>query len=251
MILSPFNPIFFSGGRKCHGIECPYVQVFRCEDNILMEAIRTAEESPLPVTLVNAETGEDVMDFPMRTISLGNDEYVDCYEMSGIAAGFYFVAIGELESETFRVTQDPEFLRDTCLIEYSPADNRTRRDVMGISDGQRIYFSFRVPGGFKDNGWTFAVDNDQFVTQFSDIVELYGRESSQQTLTVGHSDGVPIWFGDLLNRLLTCKYVYIDGRRYARYESSVPEKEQTTEGVNSFVFTQKLQRITNIEPTKQ
>lgn len=251
MILSPFNPIFFLGDRKSHGIECPYTQVFGCDDTILIEVIRSADEAPRTVVLVNAETGEDVMTLARRTCSIGDGEYVDCHDMSGVSDGFYFIAIGDDESETFRVTSDPELLRCTCLIEYSPADNKMRRDVVGEADGERIYFSFRIPGGFKDNGWNFSIDNEQFVTQLSDIVELYGKESCQQTLTVGHGEGVPIWFGDLLNRLLTCKYVYIDGKRYARYESSVPEKEQTIDGVNSFVFSQKLQKINHMEPTKE
>lgn len=251
MIMSPFNPIFFLGGRKCNGIESPYTQIFGSDDTILIEVIRTEDETPNIVTLVNAETGEDVMELAMRTISIGDGECVDCYDISGLVDGFYFLAIDDEESETFRVTSDTDMLRYTCLIEYSPADNKIRRDVLGMADGKRLYFSFRIPGGFKDNGWSFSVENEQFVTQLSDIVELYGRESCQHILTVGHSDGVPIWFGDLLNRLLTCKYVYIDGKRYARAESSVPEKEQTIDGVNSFVFTQKLQRIHNIEPTKQ
>lgn len=250
MILSPFNPIFFLGDRRSPGIECPYTQLFGCDDTILIEVIRTADETPCAVTLVNAETGEDVMDLARRTISIGSGEYADCYDMSGVPDGFYFLAIGDEESETFRVTSDPEMLRYTCLIEYSPAENKARRDVIGTANGERIYFSFRIPGGFKDNGWSFSVENEQFVTQLSDIVELYGMESCQYILTMGHSEGVPIWFGDLLNRLLTCKYVYIDGKRYARSESSVPEKEQTIDGTNSFVFTQKLQRINNIEPTK-
>lgn len=143
MILSPFNPIFFLGDRNCHGIECPYTQLFGCDDTILIEVIRTADEAPCAVTLVNAETGEDVMNLAMRTLSIGNGEYADCYDMSGVADGFYFLAIGDEESETFRVTSDPELLRCTCLIEYSPADNRMRRDVIGMAGGERIYFSFQ------------------------------------------------------------------------------------------------------------
>ena len=251
MILSPFNPIFFLRGRKAYGLDSPYVQTFSRFDRILVEVIRTDEEASPSVVLVDAETGEDVREIAGESFDIGNGEVVDCYALSRQREGYYFLAIGDDDSETFRVTGNAECLKDTVLIEYSASGNKLRRDVVGEADGERIYFSFRVPGGFKDNGWNFSIDNEQFVTQLSDIVELYGRESCQQTLTVGHGDGVPIWFGDLLNRLLTCRYVYIDGKRYARFESSVPEKEQTIDGVNSFVFTQKLQRINHMEPTKE
>lgn len=251
MILSPFNSIFFIQRRKSNGIECPYTQTFSCADSIMVQAIRTYGEESAPAKLVNAVTGRDVKNLSKQTYSIGNGEYVDCHYLSDTPEGFYFIAIGEYESETFRVTENEELLKDTVVIEYSTADNRSRRDVVGNAGGSRLYFLFRIPGGFKDNGWNFSIDSEHFVTQMSDMVELYARESTQYTLTIGQSQGVPIWFGDLLNRLLTCKYVYIDGQRYSRYESSVPEKEQTLDGTNSFVFSQKLQRINHLEPQKQ
>lgn len=250
MILSPFNSIFFLGIRKSPGVECPYIQTFAHDDNVLFEIIRTTDEPPASVDLVNAVTGIDVITLTRQTYSVGADEVVDCFNLNNIDDGFYYLAIGDNESETFRITSDPEILKFTSLIEYSTADNRSRRDVVGIAENKRLYFSFRIPGGFKANGWSFSVDNEQFVTSMSDIVELYGRESTQLSLTMGLSQGVPIWFGELLNRLLTCRYVYIDGERYARFESSVPEIEQPIEYVNSFIFTQKLQRINYLEPHK-
>lgn len=250
MIISPFNSIFFLGFRKSPGIECPYIQTFAKSDNILVEVIRTTDEASQPAVLVNAETGEDIMTLPKQSYSLGTDDVVDCHYLTNAADGFYFLAIGDNESETFRITDDAEILGKTALFEYSTANNDIRRDVAGMAGDNRLYFSFRVPGGFKESGFDFSIDNEQFVTAMSDIVELYGRESVQMTFTLGLSRGVPVWFGDLLNRLLTCRYVYIDGKRYARFESSVPEKEQTLDGVNSFVFTQKLQRINHIEPIK-
>lgn len=252
MIISPFNPIFFLKGRKLQGRESPYIQTFSKTDSIMFQIIRTSDESAATITLVNAETGEDFKNYaPANTYSLGDDEYADIYDISPYTEGYYFLVVGDDESETFRVTRQDNLLEDTVVIQYSMSDNKRRRDVFGqTKSGTDFYFVIRMPGGFKDDGWNFSVENDQFVTQFSDIVELYARESTQETLTIGHSEGVPIWFGDFLNRLLTCKYVYIDGQRYVRFESSVPEKEQTIEGVNSFVFTQKLQKNNYINPTK-
>ena len=120
---------------------------------------------------------------------------------------------------------------------------------MFIIDNMPNFFDFRVPGGFKDSGWQFGIENEQFVTDEADIVELFGIESTAKTLTMGEGDGVPIWFGELLNRLLTCNYVYFDGVRYARKESNVPEVNATDELLNSFIITQVVQKVARLNPS--
>ena len=57
-----------------------------------------------------------------------------------------------------------------------------------------------------------------------------------------------MWYGALLNRLLTCSYVYIDGERYTRNESEVPATNILVDGMDSFVFTQSLRRVNELEP---
>lgn len=148
-----------------------------------------------------------------------------------------------MDSIPFRVTSDSKILDSTVLIKYCVGNNLRRTDVLGILNSAPLYFSFRVPGGFVDDGVSFTVDNEQFITAEADIVELYSLENYQKKLMVGYSYGVPIWFGALLNKLLTCQYVYIDGVRHVRFESSVPQKEQVLIGHNSFVFSQMLQEV--------
>ena len=92
------------------------------------------------------------------------------------------------------------------------------------------------------------MENEQFVTDSADIVELYGMDSTSKSFTMGEGDGVPIWFGELLNRLLTCSYVYFDGVRYARKEANVPEVTALDELLNSFVITQVVQKVTLLNP---
>lgn len=248
MIISPFTPLFF-GMHRSYGSECPFVQFFSTEDCIRIQVIRTSDEDALPCQVMREGVPMTQFAFP-DSIQIGNSVYVDVYTLTLSMDGFYIVTIGDETCEPFEVTSDYTKLLQSVLIEYSPVDNTIRQDVVPIIDGERQYFSFRIPGGFKPSGYDFSIDNEQFVAQNADIIELYSMESIQETLTVGWSRGVPIWFGQLLNRLLTCRYVYIDGRRYARYQSSVPEKTQTIDGVNSFVFTQKLQRINHLEPIK-
>lgn len=249
MIISPFTPLYFPGSRSPYGGECPFMQFFGTGDLIYMQVIRTSDESPAMCKIYSGDNALATRIILPVTTQIGG-AYVDAYSFTLNAEGIYSVSIGGEECEPFEVTSDQEKLDRSVLIEYSPAENSTRNDVVPVINGTRCYFAFRVPGGFKPDGYEFAVDNEQYVSQNADIVELYARESMQETLTVGWSRGVPIWFGQMLNRLLTCRYVYIDGLRYARYQSSVPDKTQTMEGVNGFIFTQKLQRINHLEPIK-
>ena len=245
MIISPFSPIFFLSMPKRTGIESRYVQIFSSSDSFFIQVIRLNDEAVMQCYLHDAATGNVIYNISPVTLSHGSNLKVDTYHFSTLASGRYYIALGSRISEPFLVTSDDHTLKDTVLMQYSPADNRQRADVVALLNGIRQIFSFRVPGGFKDNGWQFAIDNEQFVTDTADIVELYSRESTQKTLTVGDSAGVPIWVGQHLNRILTCRYFYIDGSRYVRFESSVPTKEQSLEGVNSFVFSQTLQEIKN------
>lgn len=52
----------------------------------------------------------------------------------------------------------------------------------------------------------------------------------------------------MLNRILCCSFVYFDGIRYCRKDSSVPEVTLLQDGINSFVFNQSLQKVVNIDP---
>jgi hypothetical protein len=166
-----------------------------------------------------------------------------------LTEGIYSVSIDGIGySEPFRVTSDECVLSDTTLIQYSMKNNRQRTDAVFFVDGMQHFFDFRVPGGFKDSNWTFGVDSEQFVTQLADISQLYALDSTQKKFTMGTAEGCPVWFAQLLNRVLCCNYVYFDGVRYARKESGVPELAAVMDGVNSFVFTQQLQEVVNLDP---
>lgn len=246
MILSPFTPLFFPSA-KADGIESTYTQMFSAEDVILVELFGLKSENiDFQIRSVRDNQSVAIPDFETHLIDDSLSVHVSKFKL---LPGYYTARLGDKKSAIFMVTDDDNLLHDTVLLQYSPADNKTRADVVSIINNTRLFFSFRVPGGFKDAGWTFSVNNEQFVTEDGDIIELYARESTQKVLTIGNSAGVPIWFGQMVNRLFTSKYVYIDGQRFARFEGSVPEKEQVLEGVNSFIFSQKVQQINNIDTT--
>lgn len=244
MILSPFTPLFFPS-VKADGLESPYIQTFAPSDQILIELIGEKNWNG-EASVFNLNGSSFQIHF----------NYWDITETTrlrfaalSLSPGFYQVSIhGIGHSAVFRVTDDNNAIENTTLIQYSNKDNRSRVDVISWIDGMQHFFDFRVPGGFKDSNWTFGVESEQFVTDDADIIQLYGMESTQMKFTLGTSEGCPIWFAELLNRLLTCDYVYFDGIRFARKEASVPEPTTVQEGVNSFVFSQNLQKVVNIDP---
>lgn len=237
--LSPFTPLFFPDIAS-DGVPCRCMQVFAPGDVILIELF---SDDDVEAWLVSDADGSSVaITFAAEDLDDGGALFYA--QVSGLADGVYWLHVEGLgDSEPFEVTSSQAVLDSTSLFQYGNADNRRRKDARFIVDGKRLFFSFRAIGGFKDSGVSFAVDNEQFETPDSDIVELYGKESSQKKFTLGSGDGAPIWQGELLNRLLCCQYVYIDGLRYARKGSAVPEITALMDGLDAFVFTQNLQRI--------
>lgn len=247
MIVSPFTPLFFIN-RRADGIDSEYIQTFASSDRILLQLIGPSSWSGV-AQVINEPSGTPLYQISFNTWHVNASTYLRFTEIS-LSPGYYSIIIsGVGRSEIFRVTDDPLILDKTTLIQYSMHNNRQRDDALFFIDGMQYFFDFRVPGGFKDSNWTFGVESEQFVTDKSDIVQLFALDSIQRKFTLGTSQGCPVWFAELLNRLLCCTYVYFDGVRYARKETAIPEMAVQLEGLNSFVFTQNLQRVNNIDPT--
>lgn len=246
--ISPFTPIFFSPSADLYGVESECVQMFSGSDRILLEIIATAESSAPPTLTIHDQLKGTDSAYSWRGWAMNDTTTLYFVELQGMEEGLYTIAIGNYVSREFCITYDEELLRDTVLIQYSNANNRQRNDAVFWIDGMQRFFDFRVPGGFKDDNWYFIVENEQFTTSVNDKIDLYGHESTIKSLTLGNSEGCPVWFAELLNRLLCCNYVYVDGVRYVRNESDVPEMISEVEGLKSYVFTQGLQRIFNLDP---
>mgnify|MGYP000083280130 CR=1 FL=1 len=246
MIVSPFTPLFFIK-RKADGIDSEYIQTFATTDQILLQLIGK-RIATVVAQVISEPDGAVLYQIQFNRWDINEDVALRFTTIS-LSPGYYSVSImGVGRSEVFRVTDDPLILDKTTLIQYSMNNNRQRQDAVFFIDGMQYFFDFRVPGGFKDSSWTFGVESEQFVTPYADISQLFGLESTQKRFTLGGSMGVPVWFGEMLNRILICSHVYFDGIKYSRKEANVPELTVQLEGVNSFVFNQTLQQSTNLDP---
>lgn len=247
MKLSPFTPIYFAESNVSDGLASRYTQVFAPTDQIMIQVVADAEETAPTGTIYDACTDEVVDTITWNEWEINEDTVIYFHVFCGLSDGFYKLTIEDKTSDVFRVTSDEGILSKTTLLQYANKDNKQRDDVAFVIDGVRYFFDFRVPGGFKDSGWEFGVDNEQFTTQYQDVVELYASDYITKTFTMGNSIGVPVWFGALLNRLLTCQFVYINAERYVRDGSGVPNIETLIEGLDSFVFTQQLRKTVRID----
>ena len=245
MRISPFTPLRFDDGTTSDGVLSRYVQVFAPTDRIMLQVFQDvgSAESPPVGELYDAHTG-DLIDTISWSFWLVDNNTKKLYfnVLTGLSVGRYYITIDDIPCDEFRVTDDALTLSKTTLIQYSFKDNKQREDVIAVLDNVHYFFDWRVPGGFKDSQWGFGVENEQFTTQRQQLVELYAREYTTKTFTLGGSVGVPVWYGDLLNRLLTCNYVYFNGVRYVRNESEVPSLNTLLDGLDSFVFTQVLRQ---------
>ncbi len=249
MILSPFSPIFFQPRKGRNGVPSAYVQTFAPTDKIQLQLIGVAGDTPPTTKVYNACDETELYSIEWSEWDMNGNDLLFFATIHGLSNGYYYINMDGIGiSEAFKVTDCELELQQTTLIQYAMKDNRQRDDAVFLVDNMPTFFDFRVPGGFKDGGWSFGVENEQFVTDDANIVELFGMDSTSKSFTMGEGDGVPIWFGELLNRLLTCSYVYFDGVRYARKEANVPEVTALDELLNSFVITQVVQKVTLLDP---
>lgn len=256
MKISPFTPLHFPDANESDGLQSRHVQIWSQTDQILVQIIATTNENMPAVELKDAHSGTTLSQISCQQWQMNANKKVYFFTLQGLSVGHYKIYIYDyvgqslqVTSDEFRVTDDAIALSKTTLIQYRFKDNKQREDVVSIIDLMTYFFDFRVPGGFKDSGWAFGVSNEQFTTQREDLIELFANDYITKTFTLGNAIGVPVWYGEMLNRLLTCSYVYFNGDRYVRNETEVPNINVLVEGLDSFVFTQILRKAQVIDPT--
>lgn len=248
-IVSPFTPLFFSPSSDVSGCKSRYTQVFAPTDQILVEVIARSELRTITGKIVSVCDNTE-KNIEWNVWSMNDSDKLYYYVITGLEDGYYMVNINNSKSELFRITSDESVLKNTTLIQYSSKDNKDRQDAIFWISEQQMFFDWRVHGGFKDSNWSFGVDNEQFTNSENDLSEIYSRHYTMKTFTLGGNIGCPIWYGEHLNRILSCTYVYFNGKRYIRSESNVPEINQVIDDVRSYVFNQILREIQFVDYTE-
>lgn len=240
--ISDLCPIFFNQQKYKFAPE-EYVQRFHYTDKVVIEVLGAPWET-FEVTLNNPDGS--ARRIPFAHYDLNDEERASYCIISGLNDGLYTVTAnlgGEIKkSEPFLFCSSELLLEETCLVKYShDNNNHPKFDTVFWFGDMQLYFEFRVEAGFKPSGTIFKVDAEQFRNQYQGIEELYSVPYESNTLTIGNSWGLPIWVGKLFNNLLSVRHVFINGVRYKRSESSVPEISPVMEGEERFFFTVALE----------
>lgn len=247
--ISPFTPLFFNKDTDRTSSPSRYMQVFSPSDQILIQVITQYESRAITGKIVNVCT-QDETEIYWTVWSLNSHDNLYYHVLTALPDGYYYVEINGIESEVFHVTSDESKLLDTTLIQYSMRDNKSRQDGVFWVSGVQQFFDWRVPGGFMDDDWSFGVSNEQFTDSDYNVSEIYSREVTYKSFTLGNAIGCPIWYADLLNRIMSCTYVYFNGERYLRMESSVPEITKVIESKRSYVFKQALVSVDIVDASE-
>jgi len=231
-------PLFFDVLTYPYSNRGQFRQVFRSSDGIRVQVFCDGGETP-EVYLNDkiADTWEVVSLFSYAV----NDGVTMYHAYLTPSEGIYTLTIDGKESEEFEVCDHAQGI----LIEYSHKDNNSVFDNIFWLDSTQQVFRFRVKGGFKPSGVTLGVDNEQFVNQRQEIVELYSIPYTTKTLTIGDNNGVPYYIAEFINKILCLSDVRIDGERYVREGNAVPEKAETLGGKELFIWTQNLRSSQN------
>lgn len=236
-------PLFFSPVKDKFGLDMDYIQKFHASDKIHIQVFTNASEE-VSASLNNLAAGN------FTPISLStynhNDNVVMYYAiLRDLEDAVYTVTINEYTSEPFIVCSSDDLLEETVLIRYSHKSNNSAFDnIFWVDDIQQV-FNFRVEAGFKPGGYSPRIDNEQYRNQMQEIEELYAVPYDVYNLTIGNSSGVPYWFAKHINRILCLSMVEIDGTRYVRSESSVPEMTQVIEDSQLFHINMALELQNN------
>lgn len=223
-------PLFFNPLKYRYSNAGCFRQVFSLSDNIMLQVFCDNGEIPSaslndklkstssPITFLNYEVNESVR---MYYAALSPSESV------------YTVTIGDEESEDFAVCEN---VNDSILIEYSHKDNNSAFDNIFWIDKSQQIFRFRITGGFKPDGVELKVENEQFVNQKQEIVEMYSLPYKTLDFVFGGSCGVPYYIAEFINKILCLSHVSIDGNLYVREGDSVPEKLDTIGKKQMFIY---------------
>lgn len=223
-------PLFFKPLKYKYSNAGCFRQVFSVSDNILLQIFCDNGEKPL--AYLNDKIGNISSKITLLTYDV-NESIKMYYASLSPSEGIYTVTIGDKECEEFCVCEN---IGDSILIEYSHKDNNSAFDnIFWIDDVQQM-FQFRIIGGFKPDGVDLKVENEQFVSQKQEIIEMYSLPYKTFDFVFGTSRGVPYYIAEFINKLLCLSHVNIDGNLYVREGDSVPEKLDTIGKKQMFIY---------------
>jgi hypothetical protein len=213
-------PLFFNTLKYEYANEGSFRQCFDVSDGILLQVFCDGGE--IPTAYLNDKIYSSHSSISFKTHSV-NDKVLMYYTYIYPSEGVYTITIAGQESNEFEVCEN------ACgvLVEYTHKDNNTPFDNIFWVGETNLAFRLRIPGGFKPSGVSIEVDNEQFLNQYQEIIELYSIPYTTRVFSMGDVNGLPYYIAELVNRILCLSNVNINGDLYVREGNSKPEKVET------------------------
>ena len=104
-------------------------------------------------------------------------------------------------------------------------------------------FTFTAFGGIQIGATKCAVEREAFRDQRYTPKQLSANVVKTATLTVGSARGVPENVGEIINNILCCDTIYLNGKRIARSGDSVPEPVTIAKGYPYVNFSVDIEYI--------
>lgn len=231
-------PLFFDALKYEFANKGSFRQCFDTSDGILLQIFCNDGETPSAYLNDKLCGLKEEIDFKTYSVNEGVTMY---YTYIYPKEGVYSITIEGKESEEFEVCEN------SCgvLIEYSHKDNNSPFDNIFWNESSQFTFKMRIPGGFKPSGVSMEVDNEQFVNQRQEIVDLYAIPYTTWTFYMGDSNGIPYYIAELLNKVFCLSDVSIGGMKFVREGNSKPEKTETLGKKELFMWSMSLRPSVN------
>lgn len=235
------TPLVFSSVRDPLATSMQYTQRFSIYDTITVQSVASFPNNVNAWLYKYNPNGDELISMTTCTkVNFGDGRHGNTVSYTALDEGFYRVLLTSvytdiIGTEFFQVCRPTE-LRDMLFFEYSNDGNSAMDNIFSIG-GTRKTLQFRIEGGIKPSGWTGNVAQETWRTQRQELRVLYSMPYDKWTLTIGAAAGVPVEYIRIVNNILSCNIVYINGRRWCRSEGSVPEKQLTMTGAQMFTAT--------------
>lgn len=227
-----------------------FTQRFGRYDHIVVQAVGDTSTT-ITASVYNAQTDTQTYSNATTKVQVDGGWYLYHCALPVLPEGCYYVTLTgggiTLRSQDFEVTRLVENDAEWVRFEYGGTENDTPMDAMFVVSGARVPFVLRLPAGFKPQGWDGSVEVETYRTQRQELRVLYSAPYDKYTLTIGTAAGLPVEYIRLLNNILSCEYVYINGERYCRSEGSVPEKQLAMTGAQMFTASVVLEKQQSLD----
>lgn len=209
-------PLFFNPLKYEYANMGSYRQCFDTTDDIILQVF--CDNGEVPTGTINDKINSTVTNIKFTKYNI-NDRVVMYYSSFRPSEGIYTVTVAGKESEEFEMCDNAKGI----LIEYTHKDNNSVFDNIFWNGDKQTAFKYRIPGGFKPSGVSIEVDNEQFVNQRQEIIELYAIPYTTRVFSIGDVNGVPYYAAELINKILCLSSVKIGGEYYVRESNSKPD----------------------------